>query len=63
MKAEVFITVSGVFHVVAAGFDASWPCLFNWDKTLAPVDGLQRSHRPISGIARAWRTTAAPCRE
>jgi hypothetical protein len=39
----VLVYCCGIYHVIAVLFDASWPVLFNWKKTLAKVDAVQRS--------------------
>ncbi len=43
MKIEVFVYGGGIFHLGWALFDSLWPKVFNWKKTLAPLDELQRS--------------------
>src|SRR3990170_1913808 len=48
MDSKVLIYVGGVYHLCWATFDFFWPYLFNWEKTLEPLDDF---NRPILRIA------------
>jgi hypothetical protein len=37
-----FLFWGGIYHLAWALFDALWPILWNWKKTLEPLDDLQR---------------------
>ncbi len=43
MNMEYLILMGGIYHLGWALFDSSWPILFNWKKTLAPLDDFNRS--------------------
>ena len=47
MKIENFLYIGGVFHLIFALFDLTWPKLFNWKETLASLDDLQRVLLPL----------------
>jgi hypothetical protein len=42
MDASTLICVGGVYHLGWALFDFFWPYLFNWRKTLLPLDDFNR---------------------
>ncbi|MBA4369468.1 MAG: hypothetical protein C0403_17720 [Desulfobacterium sp.] len=43
MGFKSFIYVGGMYHLCFALFDLSWPFIFNWRKTLANLDDLNKS--------------------
>jgi len=43
MDTEVLIYAGGVYHLCWAAFDFFWPYLFNWKKTLLPLDDFNRA--------------------
>lgn len=48
MDAKVLIYIGGVYHLCWATFDLFWPYLFNWKKTLLPLDDFNRVLLPIT---------------
>jgi len=42
MDAKIYIYAGGVYHLCWATFDFFWPYLFNWKKTLLPLDDFNR---------------------
>ena len=42
MDTKVLIYAGGVYHLCWATFDYFWPYLFNWKKTLLPLDDFNR---------------------
>ncbi len=42
MNTTTLLHIGGAYHVAWALFDLCWPILWNWKKTLASLDDLQR---------------------
>lgn len=42
MDIKIFLYCGGIYHLAWALFDALWPVVWNWKKTLEPLDDLQR---------------------
>jgi len=40
---ETLIYLGGAYHLAWAVFEACWPILFNWKKTLEPLDDVLRA--------------------
>ena len=47
VKIQYFIYLGGIFHLIWALFDSSWPWLFNWKKALSSLDDFHRVLLPI----------------
>ncbi len=43
MNMEYLVLMGGIYHLGWALFDSSWPILFDWKRTLAPLDDFNRS--------------------
>jgi hypothetical protein len=48
MTIEILLYIGAVYHLAWALFDFFWPRIFNWKKTLAPLDDIQRILPPIT---------------
>ncbi len=40
MDPKIFLYIGGAYHIGFSIFDLSWPYLFNWKKTLEPLDDM-----------------------
>jgi hypothetical protein len=54
----LLVYAGGVYHLCWATFDFFWPYLFNWEKTLAPLDDFNRPILRITGKLLSFLYTA-----